>query len=798
MMLGPLLFCGLLESGLRLGHYGYPTSFFLLSRIDGHPAWVENQKFGWRFFPRAVARTPGTIVMDAAKPPNTCRVFVFGGSAAYGDPNAAFGFSRDLTVLLRERFPATHFEVVNAAMTAINSHVVLPIARECAAHAGDLWVIYMGNNEVVGPYGAGTIFGSQSPPLALVRVSIALKTTRIGQLLDNLVRMVVGRHGPPQEWLGMEFFRSRVAAEDPRLARAYASFRRNLEDILRAGVRARARIVLCTVACNLKDCPPFASLHRAGLAGPARAAWERAFQSGVKAEAAGQDAAASDFYRRAAQLDGDYAETSFRWGRCELALSNAAAADSLFIAARDHDALRFRADSRLNHIIRETASHWPGSQVRLVDVERMLNQASAAGVAGSNFFCDHVHFNFAGNYRLARSAAVAAARLLPALAAQTPHGPWASQERCAEALAYTDWNRLGIAEMLRERIRHPPFTAQCDHAEQAAQLDREVAALRARVTHPALLSMAAVYHRALAAAPNDWMLWENLAFLLSDAGDANGSAQASRHEVELAPQRPDGWTQLGISLARLGRTAGAEKALRRGLALRPGDPRALYGLGLARLHDRHFTQAAALFSASLRRRPDSADAEVGLGEACAGLGENAKALAHYREALGLNPADAEVRAKLLGAMGGGGELDEKIRFLEQAVQASPRDGRMHLELGQTLFLAGRHAEAAPQFAAAAELAPQIEDAHYYLGLELARQKRYDQARAQFAEAVRLQPQDVDARMNYGVSLARTQDFAAASLQFAAVLRLQPDNPLARKYLNLARARLGQPRPAQNR
>ena len=46
-------------------------------------------------------------------------------------------------------------------MTAINSHAILPIARECARRDGDLWIIYMGNNEMVGPFGAGTVFGSR-------------------------------------------------------------------------------------------------------------------------------------------------------------------------------------------------------------------------------------------------------------------------------------------------------------------------------------------------------------------------------------------------------------------------------------------------------------------------------------------------------------------------------------------------------------------------------------------------------------------------------------------------------------
>jgi len=83
-----------------------------------------------------------------------------------------------LQAMLSLRYPGVRFEVVNAAMTAINSSVVLPIARDCANADGDIWVIYMGNNEVVGPFGPGTVFGPQVPPLPLIQSILALKTTR--------------------------------------------------------------------------------------------------------------------------------------------------------------------------------------------------------------------------------------------------------------------------------------------------------------------------------------------------------------------------------------------------------------------------------------------------------------------------------------------------------------------------------------------------------------------------------------------------------------------------------------------
>ena len=47
---------------------------------------------------------------------------------------------------------------------------------------------YLGNNEMVGPFGAGTVFGSRAPGVGLVRADLAVKTTRIGQLLDSLMQ----------------------------------------------------------------------------------------------------------------------------------------------------------------------------------------------------------------------------------------------------------------------------------------------------------------------------------------------------------------------------------------------------------------------------------------------------------------------------------------------------------------------------------------------------------------------------------------------------------------------------------
>ena len=398
----PLLCLGLLELGLRLAGFGYPTAFLLKSSNHGENTFVQNNQFGWRFFGPRAARQPDATSIPREKPSGTVRIFVFGESAAYGDPQPRFGLPRMLEAMLGLRHPDKKFEVVNAAMTGINSHVILPLARDCEEARADVWVIYMGNNEVVGPFGAGTVFGSQTLPLPLIRAGLALKATKMGQLFDALRGAAEKTAAENSEWEGMgAFVKYKIAASDPRLGAVYGNFDENLKDIIAAGQHSGAKIVLSTVAVNLKDCAPFASLHRPDLPESQLKDWQRFFDAGVKAQESGDFRQAASDYDQADQIDESFAELRFRRGQCALALNDAGAAQKEFAAARDLDALRFRCDSRLNDIIPQLAEN----NVALADSERALAEASPDGIPGADLFYDHVHFTFQGNYVLAREIA---------------------------------------------------------------------------------------------------------------------------------------------------------------------------------------------------------------------------------------------------------------------------------------------------------------------------------------------------------------------------------------------------------
>ncbi len=504
-ILVPVLMLGIAEAVLRVVGVGTPASVTHPCTVQGRPAFCDNLFFTTTFFPPGLVRTPRPYAIPAEKPPGAFRIFVLGESAAYGDPDPAYGFSRYLEVMLRGRFPAMRFEVINTSITAIDSHVLLPIVRDLARHQPDLFVIYAGNNEVVGPYGPGTVFTSAAMSLPAIRASIFVRSTRIGQLL---AKVAGPKKQQPRDWRGLEMFLDKqIRADSPLMQRTYQNFAANLRDIVAVARRSGARVVLSTVATNLKDCAPFASLHREGLGQDALRSWEELVHRGSALESAGSYAEALKMYLQAAEIDSQYAELQFRIARCLWMLGDYSVAKEHFVRAQDLDTLRFRADSRTNDIIRSLAT---GSGVALVDTAKIFAEESPHGVAGSELLYEHVHMSPRGNYLIASALFLQVAAMLPpgATRSQTEGDP-PSEGECERLLALTRYDRSRVANEVLWRIERPPFTNQLNHNEQVLKLR-----LESEVGSDSYEETVAQYRWAIAQNPEDRMLHLKFGLLL--------------------------------------------------------------------------------------------------------------------------------------------------------------------------------------------------------------------------------------------------------------------------------------------
>lgn len=530
-LLGSLLLgivAGGLELALRVAGYGHSPRFFrTATAADGSAIIRENRDALAPYFPRGLIRRPQAFRLPAKKAPGTIRIFVLGSSAAMGDPEPAFSLARVLDVMLHAAYPGQRFEVVNAAVTAINSHVVRDIAADCAQLEPDLFIVYEGNNEVIGPFGPAGVLAPFLRSETAIRAAVALKRTRTGQLLANLGR----RGSAPAEWGGMQLFlQQQIGADDPRLESVRAHFRANLAAIADEAREAGATALFSTVVTNQRDFAPFLS-----GTGPA----EQTFQEGRQAVAAGRDAEAQRLLQQ----------------------------------ALDSDLLRFRTDSRLNQVIRDLATG-ESSSLQVVDTAALVAAQSPHGVTGNEFLYEHVHLTLRGTHAVA-------ATLFPAIVADLTRrglvsGPVPAPLAYAEIgprLGYNTYEQAMIAAELLHRFGQPPFTAQSDHATRFAAWQRAASQGQALLARPdATDALREINRRALAGRPDDWILARNTgAMLLSRQLPAEALpllAQADRWiDDDIDTLVALGWTHRA-----LGHAAEAEAAFARARKLEPDYP----------------------------------------------------------------------------------------------------------------------------------------------------------------------------------------------------------------------------------
>lgn len=698
-LLLPVFLLAIVEICLRLAGYGYNPDFFKRISIDGREFVVQNEEFSFRFFPKSMARSPGPLRFSARKSPGTFRIFIFGESAAMGDPAESFAPDRYLELLLREKYPDRNFEVINTSVTAINSHVILPIARECAAHDGDLWIVYMGNNEMVGPYGAATVFGWRAPALPLARFAVALQKLRLGQWCTDLGRRLAGGKSAEAAWGGMEMFLSnQVPPDSPMRETVYKNFQNNLDDIVRAGIHSGATVLLNTVGVNLRDCPPFGSLPGRNLAATEQAGFGALYTNALQAAAQQQWATAESDFAQAARLDDKMAEFQYQWAECLLAQTNLAEARAHFQLACDDDALPFRADSRINATIRNEPQRVKSDRLIVCDAVQAL--AGGGGICGDETFFEHVHFDFDARYRLALAWAEQIEPLFPHTVTQ-----WLSQAECEQHLGLSPWNRSQVMHLMVERMQMPPLSSQANNGKRRGALESRIKTELAQMNRDEADRTRQNFEQLVAQRPDDYFLRENYAEFLELAGDVPAAAAQWKHFRDLLPQDSLGYFEAGRLLIREQRYTEAETLLRQTLAIRPSRTDGWTELGNALALQQKYSEALESFGTALKQ--DSRDPQIYLkrGKVFARMNRHEEAMASYRAGLALNPTD----------------------------------GLTHHELALELIATGQVNAAGPEFREAAQFSQDNVAVRYDYGTWLLRQQQWPDAQREFEAVLQIEP-----------------------------------------------------------
>lgn len=612
-VVSPFVFFGVLEFSLRLTGYGWDTRFFIPDTEGAEDAYRTNPRYTERYFPASFGLKPFNFRIQKSKPDGSKRVFLIGESAAMGVPEPGFGMAPQLEAMLRESFPGESIQVYNLGITAINSHAILPIVRQAVDFDPDLLVFYMGNNEVVGPYGPGSATAGKMPPLAMIRLSLWLKGTRTGQLLSSFIRSTASRQS---DWRGMEMFVEKsVPPDDPKLQTTYQNFAANLDAMLEHASDANIPAIVSTVAVNHIDCAPFSPVE-------------------------------TD--------DGRNADSLFHEGRNQMAMGNSEAGARLLRQALEHDALRFRADQRINEIIREATRNWEG--VQLVDC------AEALFPGGRERFFEHVHLTFEGNFEVARHLSQAVgAKLFP----QTPSSGELERDIVENAVGFSEVGRLEQWQSMNDLVTRPPFTGQSTYAEDREHAILELSRLKQNITPQTLAATSSTVENALRQNPSTWL----------NLYAAKVAVQRSRYLESLAAL--DAHDRLAPAVA--------ESRVIRGVALaQSGDPE----------------KAVEVFRSIIESEPYYPQTYALLSSLWAAMGQAAKGSATFATWVEEMPTNRGIRIAYAQLLAAQGKMDAAATQWEIVLDIVPDDERALLPLILYRFQQGNNKEAIDRMLAA--------------------------------------------------------------------------------------------------
>lgn len=557
----PLLFFVLIEVGLRVVGLGTHYHYFSKIEIDGEPYYQENKSFANQFYPSSLGIAPLNNTISAKPDSDVVRVLILGGSAAQGFPHVNHGVDRHLSAHLRAALPDKKIEVINTAMTSVNSHVVYEVARTIPANSADYAIVLMGNNEVVGPYGPSTFSQNFLSSLTMVRTLQWLKRTRTWQAITMLIQQVQPATGRKEmEWEGMEMFSEfNVTHDDPRLADVYSHYESNLTDIIDLLQDKNMHVILSSVPVNLRHSAPFGSSHREDITDAELRQWNRVNQQADEAFSQKKWSTAAQSYKSLLQIDDEYADSHFRLATALEFMNQYEQAETHYEAALHYDVKRFRTNRVINDIIAQVAQTKTAQAFTYVDNVTAFKRASQPYLPGWDLLHEHVHFDFDGNYLLARGFTQAiVSDVMP-----SSTYPVLSKEQSAARIGFPNHETNQVMNRLLSMVQKSPFTNQSNFADLTAFTEKRRDAIAAMVGSPAEAAerRKPIVQQGLA----DWKLHYELAELHRFLNDREASYLHLNELRKLYPHNHETYIKLAEFESAKGNSALAIQYLKRSL-----------------------------------------------------------------------------------------------------------------------------------------------------------------------------------------------------------------------------------------
>lgn len=677
-----VLFFGLLEGVLRIA--GYPAvdrsddPFVGFSSIK--PLYVVHEGVATTAPDRV--RYFNTVSFPATKPPDTLRIFCFGGSTTYGHPyDASASFSRWLEDLLKASTPDKNFEVINAGGISYASYRIVPLVRETLQYQPDLMIFYTGHNEFLERRTYSKLFDEGS---GRIEVQAVLERSSVYQALKRLLRPLTiqgkasseasdghvsaGSNGEPasgneqapsakKSMLGEEV--SAILDKSGGLALYYRDdeftrgvvkhFGHNLEAMVKLCKDRGVPVILVQPPSNLKDFSPFKSEHSAGFSSGEKRELIRQLDLAANRVKEGGFSQALESAEVVIARDPLYAEAHYVRGKALLGLGRYQEAKESFVKAKDLDVCPLRCISGLEEQISRVAAETGMTLIPLKDVveRKCAETGDRTGIPGNESFLDHVHPSVPLHQLLAglildkmvESGLFKPARKLTEEDRQSVY---------AKGMASFDKAYMATKDLTLAKTLH-----WAGKKEEARVILERVA--------PVLDSNPEV-HKLLGRS------------LLDDGK----SAEAIEHYLkaaELSGNDPLMLFNLAVAYYDAGRKREAESTYLKVTSSESGPPEAAANLAMIYLEQGRIQEALNVVLAAMKQHPEADSLAAPNALALAVSGKPAEAIPWMLRAVDAEPGEPKHLYNLAAMYALTGEASKALKYLETAVQRGYADAR---------------------------------------------------------------------------------------------------------------------------
>lgn len=339
----------------------------------------------------------------------------------------------------------------------------------------------------------------------------------------------------------------------------YAHFEANLRDTIDILSSKGMHVVLSTVPVNLRHSAPFLSVTDNTLSP------ELSQQvSDLKARAAAQSRnlqwrAASTLWQQAIEIDPGHADSHFQLATSLERQGDHLGAKRHFERALDLDALRFRADTKINDRIRTVSKDYPSASLSFVDSAAAFDRASTPFPPGWESLVEHVHYTFAGNDVLAR---IFSRAIATQVTGERPQGVLNSEE-VAERVGYPNHETIENIKNLQGMAEQPPFPGQSNYTDYLAQMAVELSKIKGQVGEPK--DVVRRRQKVLTQGNADWKVHFEMAALAKYLKNKQAQYYHLTTLNEMYPHNRESQMNLATLLSQDGRWAEAIPILERSL-----------------------------------------------------------------------------------------------------------------------------------------------------------------------------------------------------------------------------------------